>query len=160
MANPDSGTVFGADFRGVVLVFFAAAAFALGAVLTRRLRTDLPVASMQAWMMLAGAPLLYAVSVALPGESPSAVAWTTDAVLALGYFAFVAGGVGFLLYCDLLDRLAPVEINLVGYVAPVFTALSGWVVLGESVAGSTLAGFVVIVAGFALVKRRALADAL
>ncbi|WP_227354098.1 DMT family transporter [Haladaptatus salinisoli] len=160
VANPNSGVLLEADFRGVVLVFLAAAAFALGAVLTRRLRTDLPAASMQAWMMLVGALLLHAVSLALPGESPAAMAWTTETLLALGYLAFVAGGVGYLLYFDLLDRLGPVEINLVGYVAPVFAALSGWVVLGESVAGSTVAGFVVIVAGFALVKRRALADAL
>lgn len=56
-----------------------------------------------------------------------------------------------------LDRFGPVEINLVGYVAPMFAELTGWVVLGESIAVRTVVGFAVIAAGFALVKRRELA---
>jgi drug/metabolite transporter (DMT)-like permease len=160
VADTSPGSLVGAKAVGVLLVVLAAAAFALGAVLTRRYRSDLPAPTMQAWMMLLGAPMLHVVSVALPGESLAAVAWTPRALASLSYLAFVAGGVGYLLYFDLLDRIGPVEINLVGYVAPAFAALSGWVVLGESVDETTLLGFCVVLLGFALVKRRALADAL
>ncbi|GAA0198909.1 EamA family transporter [Halobacterium noricense] len=160
VANPTPENLFRADVRGVVLVFLAAVAFALGAVLTRRFRTDLPAVSMQAWMMLVGAVVLHAISLALPSERLSNVEWTTDAILALGYLAFVAGGVGFLLYFSLLDEIGPVEINLVGYVAPVFAGFSGWLVLDESIQETTVLGFMVILVGFALLKRRALRDAL
>jgi len=162
IANPDPNRLLSADARGVTLVFLSAAAFALGAVLTRRFRTepgrstDLPVRSMQAWMMLLGAPLLHVLSVALPGESFAAAEWTPEAMLGLGYLALVAGGVGYLLYFALLDRLGPVEINLVGYVAPAFAALGGWVVLGERLAPTTVVGFCSVVAGFALLERDAL----
>ncbi|SIR10878.1 Permease of the drug/metabolite transporter (DMT) superfamily [Haladaptatus litoreus] len=159
VANPSPENLVGSDARGVVLVFLAAAAFALGAVLTRRFRTDLPAVSMQAWMMLVGAVVLHAVSLALPSERLADVEWTVDAILALGYLSFVAGGIGFLLYFALLDEIGPVEINLVGYVAPLFAGLSGWVVLGEPIEETTVAGFTVIVVGFALLKRRALRDA-
>lgn len=160
VANPDPANLFGADFRGVVMVFLSAAAFALGAVLTRRFRTDLPAVSIQAWMMLVGALVLHAVSIGLPSERIAGIDWTTDTILALGYLAFVAGGVGFLLYFALLDRLGPVEINLVGYVAPVFAGLSGWLVLGEPIKETTVVGFWVIIVGFAILKRRALRDTL
>ena len=156
VANPDPSNLAGADLLGVGLVFLAAAAFALGAVLTGRYRTDLPVAAMQAWMMLVGAPLLHLTSLALPGESLAAVEWTPTAVAALGYLAVVAGGLGYLLYFDLLDRLGAVEINLVGYVTPLFAALGGWLLLGERPAPATGVGFLVILAGFVLVKRRAI----
>lgn len=157
IADPNPETLAAADRLGVVLVFLAAAAFALGAVLTRRFRTDLPAVTMQAWMMLLGAPVLHLVAVPLPNEGFGAIRWTPAAFASLAYLSVVAAGAGYLLYFKLLDRVGPVEVNLVGYVAPAFAALTGWIILGESIAVRTVAGFVVIALGFALVKRRELA---
>lgn len=156
VANPDPSNLADASLVGVALVLLASAAFALGAVATSRYRTDLPVASMQAWMMLVGAVLLHLTSAALPDESFAAVEWTTTALASLAYLAAVAGGLGYLLYFDLLDRLGAVEINLVAYVIPLFAALGGWLLLDEGIDPLTGVGFLVILAGFALVKRRAI----
>jgi hypothetical protein len=68
----------------------------------------------------------------------------------------VASAIGFLVYFDLLERLGPIEINLVSYVAPVFAALTGWAFLGELPTVYTVVGFVVIFAGFLLLKRESL----
>jgi len=70
----------------------------------------------------------------------------------------VAGVVGYLLYFTLLDSLGPVEINLVGYVEPPVAAVVGWVALNEVISPNTVVGFAVIVVGFTLVKRQALAS--
>ena len=156
IANPDPSNLTDANLVGVSLVFLAAAAFALGAVVTSRYRTDLPVASMQAWMMLVGAPLLHLTSFALPGESFAMIEWTPTALAALGYLAVVAGGLGYLLYFDLLDRLGPIQISMVGYVIPLFAALGGWLLLDERPDPLTGVGFLVILLGFVLVKRRAI----
>jgi drug/metabolite transporter (DMT)-like permease len=110
---------------------------------------------MEAWSMVGGALLIHAVAVAL-GERFADAAWTPEALAALGYLALVASALGFLVYFDLLDRLGPVEINLVSYVAPVFAAVSGALVLGERVDALTALGFLVIVCGFVLVKREAI----
>lgn len=160
IAQPDPNNLLTADLRGVILIFLAAAAFALGAVLTRRYRTTLPVQSMQAWMMLLGAPLLHGAALVSPSESFAAAQWTTMALLGLGYLAVVAGGLGYLLYFALLDRLGPVEINLVGYVAPVFATLGGWLLLGERLAATTAIGFSCIFIGFILIKRTAIKEEL
>ncbi|WP_363466064.1 DMT family transporter [Halogeometricum borinquense] len=156
IANPSSDAVLGADGRGVLLVFFAAAAFALGAVVTRRSRTDLPVQSMQAWMMLVGAPVLHGAAFILPGEDLSAVTWSFSAVAGLAYLAVVAAGVGYFVYFELLDRVGPIEINLVAYCVPVSAAIGGWLVLGEQLQSRTVVGFGVILVGFVLVKRDAI----
>jgi drug/metabolite transporter (DMT)-like permease len=42
-------------------------------------------------------------------------------------------------------------------VVPVFAALSGWLFLAEAITASTVVGFLVIFAGFCLIKRRSLA---
>ena len=138
-----------------LLVLGAAASFALGSVLTRRIDAEMRIETLEAWSMLGGALVLHAVSSAM-GESVAAIRWTTEAVLALGYLSVVSSALGFLLYYDLLDRLGPIEINLVSYVAPAFAALSGWVFLDEVPRTRTAAGFALILLGFVLIKREAI----
>lgn len=138
-----------------LLIFGAAAAFALGSVLSRRVDSDLPIATMEAWAMLGGAVIMHGVSVTL-GESVGSVALTGEAVAALAYLSLAASAVGFLIYFELLERLGPIEINLVSYLAPIFAALSGWVFLAEVPTTATAGGFVLIFAGFLLLKRRAI----
>jgi probable blue pigment (indigoidine) exporter len=152
IATPFTSTLVGADVRGAVFVFLAAAAFALGAVLTKRYRTAIPVQSMQAWMMLVGAVMLHVTSVVLPGEAVVSVAWSPVAIAALGYLSVVAAGVGYLIYFTLLDRIGPIQINLIGYVAPIFAAVNGWLLLGEPITIPIVLGFVVITTGFAIAK--------
>ena len=158
ISQPDPSNLLATDFVAKVLVFLAAASFALGAVLTRRIDASLPIETMEAWSMLGGALIMHAISVAL-GEPLQPSAWThPEAIGALVYLAIVASALGFLLYFDLLERLGAVEINMVSYVAPIFTAVVGWLYLGEVVDATTLVGFGLIVVGFLLVKRRAIRE--
>ncbi|SNZ05576.1 Permease of the drug/metabolite transporter (DMT) superfamily [Natronoarchaeum philippinense] len=157
VARPTPDAVFSADVVAVGLVFAAATAFALGSVLSKRIAASLPIETMEAWSMLGGAAIMHAVSYLLPGEAFADVIWNGEALAALGYLAVVASALGFLVYFELLDRLGPVEINLVSYVAPVFAAVAGWALLGEVIDAGTALGFAAIVFGFALLKRRAIA---
>ncbi|TKX85707.1 EamA/RhaT family transporter, partial [Halorubrum sp. SS5] len=155
LANPDPANLTGGGTVAKLLVLLAAASFALGSVLSRASEADIAIETMEAWSMLLGAGLTHVVSVAL-GESVADAVWTTESLLALAYLSVVASGAGFLIYFDLLDRLGPIEINLVSYVAPVFAAVVGWLVLDEGITATTVAGFLVICVGFALVKRDAI----
>ncbi|QUO48999.1 DMT family transporter [Halorubrum ruber] len=159
LANPDPANLTGGGTVAKLLVLLAAASFALGSVLSRASEADIAVETMEAWAMLLGAGLTHLVSLAL-GESVADVAWTTESLLALGYLSVVASGIGFLIYFDLLDRLGPIEINLVSYVAPVFAAVVGWLLLDEGITATTVAGFLIICVGFALVKRDAIREEL
>lgn len=159
IARPDPANLLAPTSVGVELIFLATAAFATGSVVTKRIDAGLPVETMEAWSMLGGAVLMHACS-RLIGESMADIVWTLEALLAIGYLAIVASAIGFLIYFALLDRLGPVEINLVSYVAPIVTAVVGWLLLGETIDALTLVGFLAIVVGFALIKRRALLDRL
>ena len=159
LVQPEPDALLGSGAVAKFLVFGAATAFALGSVLTRRLDSDLPIETMEAWSMAGGALAMHGVSVAL-GESVGDVVWTAESVAALAYLSLAASALGFLVYFDLLDRLGPIEINLVSYVAPVFAALSGWLFLAEIPTVYTVVGFVLIFAGFVLIKHRAVRDEL
>ena len=156
LTSPNPTTLLSGDLLAEGLVFAAALSFALGSVLTRRIPAELPIETMEAWSMVGGALLMHGVSVVL-GESFRAIEGTLVGIAALAYLSIAASAVGFLIYFDLLDRLGPIEINLVSYVAPVFAAISGALLLDESIDVATVAGFVLIFVGFVLLKRRALA---
>lgn len=159
LSNPDPNNLTDTRTVSLGLIFLAAASFALGSVLTRRVDDGLPIETMEAWSMLIGALLMHGVSAGL-AESVSDVQWTTEAVIALGYLAVVASAIGFLIYFDLLARLGPIEINLVSYAAPVAAAVTGLVILGETPTVHTFAGFLLILLGFVLIKHRAVRNEL
>ncbi len=157
LANPDPSNLLAGGVVAKGLVFLAVTSFALGAVLTERLDTELSIETMEAWSMLGGALLMHVAAVGL-GERVAAVRWTFEALWSLAFLAVLASAVGFLIYFDLLERLGSVEINLVSYVAPLFAAFSGWLVLGETPTITTWLGFGIIVVGFVLLKRRAIRE--
>jgi probable blue pigment (indigoidine) exporter len=154
LSRPDPGDLLSANVVAVGLILGAAATFALGSVLLRRSESTLPIETLEGWSMALGALLMHALSAGMGSESVAAIEWTPEAVGALVYLSIVSSAFGFLLYFDLLERLGPVEINLVSYVAPVFAALSGWLLLAESITPTTVVGFLVIFTGFCLIKRR------
>lgn len=150
-----SGSSGSAQGLGIVLIFLAAVSFALGAVLTRPLRSDLPVQSMQAWSMLGGGVLLHGWAL-VRGESLSTIEFAPVGIASFLYLTLVSGAVAFLLYFELLDRLGPTELNLIGYVEPVVAALMSWVLLGHVIDTTALVGFGAIFFGFAAMKKETL----
>ncbi|MFC6834913.1 DMT family transporter [Halomarina ordinaria] len=157
VAAPTPGAVAGTNLLGVGLVFLGGACFALGAVLTRPVQSTMPLSSLEGWGMVVGSALLFA-GADLRGESLAAIDWSGPALPALVYLTLVSGVVAFLIYFTLLDRVGPTEINLIGYVEPAVAALVSWAVLGHLVDATTLAGFVAIFVGFALIKRDTLSS--
>ncbi|MDG5775998.1 EamA family transporter [Haloarculaceae archaeon H-GB11] len=155
LSQPDPTNLFGGNTMSEFLVFLASAAFALGSVLTRWIDADLPIETMEAWSMVGGAALMHVVSVLL-GESMADAVWSPTAIVSLAYLALAASAAGFLIYFDLLDRLGPVEINLVSYAAPVVASITGVALLGDRVTAATAVGFFLIFTGFYLLKRAAL----
>ena len=159
LSNPDPQNLLATRTVSLALVFLAALSFAFGSVLTRRVDDDLPIETMEAWSMLLGAVLMHGISLGL-GESAESVTWTSEGLIALGYLSFAASAAGFLIYFHLLDRLGPIEINLVSYAAPFAAAVTGLVFLGERPTIVTAAGFGLICCGFVLIKREPIREEL
>ncbi len=157
IARPTPGDLLSSDVIATGLIFCAASAMALGSVLSRRIESSLPTLTMQAWAMLGGALLMHGVSVSM-GEPIVFEAWThPEALGSLIFLAIISSVLGFFLYFTLLEKLGPVELNMVSYVAPAIAAVVGWLYLGEGMYLSTVFGFLLIAVGFVLTKRRLIA---
>lgn len=155
VVRPDPAAL-GASVVGELLVLSAAAGVALGTVLVRRSRPTMAVVALTGWSMAVGATVQLGFALAL-GESLAAVRPTLSALVVLLYLAVVGGAVGFVIYFILLERLGPLEINLIAYLVPIVTIAIGWAFLGEPVVPAMIAGFLVILVGFALLTDREIA---
>lgn len=157
IVRPSPSSLADASSVGQLLVLGAAAAVAVGSVLLRRVGPRMESVALTAWAMAGGAVLLHVVSLAA-GESPATALGVGPATVAsVVALAIPSTAVAYAIYFGLIDRVGPVRANLVAYVAPVFAALTGWLVLGAAVSPWTVVGFAVVVAGFALIERQTLA---
>jgi O-acetylserine/cysteine efflux transporter len=152
IAQPGPEALAGGQLYGVMLLVASAMSFALGAVLTVRMQTTLPMLPLQAWMMTVGALFLHLTSAIHPGETISSVTWSAEALGAVVFLAVFASAVGYLAYFDLQERVGPIETSLVNYATPIIATTMGWALLGESVTETTVLGFAVIAFGFWLCK--------
>jgi drug/metabolite transporter (DMT)-like permease len=139
---------------GEPLVVVASLSVAFGSVLLRKVQPTMTSFALTAWAMAVGALGSHLLSLVL-GE-PFPTTWTTEAIVAIVWLGTVSTGLAFPAYFALIRVAGPVRANLVAYVVPIVAAVSGALVLGESVAVTTAVGFVVVLAGFALIEREAL----
>jgi drug/metabolite transporter (DMT)-like permease len=129
------------NLAGLAAAIGAALSFAAAVVLTPRLAPGL-AAPLRTFYMLAATAVLFVVllgatlDVRLPASTPG---WVGLVGLALFYAAGITGL--FLL----LPLLGPVQSSVVLNLEPVAVAIIAWAVLGETLAGTQIAGALIVV---------------
>ena len=156
VAQPDPANLAGGVTIGVGLISVGVIAVAVGSVGLRTVETSFSSVALTGWAMLFGALLIHGFSLGL-GEPQRLPSTAFPAIGSLLFLGVLASAVAYVIYFTLLDRLGPFEINLVSYVVPVVATVTGAVLLAEPVTALTVAGFAVIVVGFGLLKRHAIA---
>lgn len=147
-----SGSALGAGGGiGEAAVLVSAVALTLGSVLVRRSRPRMGMVPMAAWGMLLGALALHATSW-LVGERPALGGVSSVSWLSLAWLALPGTAISYPLYFELLERVGAIQSSLLAYVVPIFAALGGWLVFGDTLDPTTVAGFGIIVAGFAVLE--------
>jgi len=156
VAQPDPANLAGGVTIGVGLIAIGVIAVAVGSVGLRTVETSFSSIALTGWAMLFGGLLIHGFSVGF-GEPQQVPSTELPALAALLFLGVLSSAVAYTIYFTLLDRLGAFEINLVSYVVPVVATVTGALLLAEPVTAFTVAGFVVIVVGFGLVKRHAIA---
>lgn len=155
VVRPDPSN-FLASAVGKLLVLGSASSVALGSIFLRRTDPTADAVARTGWAMALGSLAMHGLSMAR-GETAT-LAQSLDALVPLVYLVVFATAAAYVAYFGLLDRHGPVQINLVSYVVPMVAAVTGWALRDETLTPLTIVGFVVILAGFALIKREALAS--
>ena len=149
VVNPDPATLLDLGV-GKAILLAGAITGAVGSVLIRWSGGSLSSTVRTAWGLPFAAGLTHLLSW-WTGESPGAVVWHPEAIVALAYVGLLAGAVAYIAYFGLLDAAGAIRANLVFYAVPVVAAVGGWALLGELVSTLAVGGFVTIFAGFAVI---------
>ena len=136
----------GGELLGAVAVVGTALCYAVSVLYAGRAIRSFSPLDVSIGQLSVGALLtLPAALVQWPAETPSAK--VVGAVLVLGV---LGTGVAYLLYFALIIRAGASRAILVTYLVPAFALVYGWLILGEAVTPSALAGLALILGGTAL----------
>jgi drug/metabolite transporter (DMT)-like permease len=142
----------GAPLWGLLLVVLAAAMWATGSFISRRLPLPSDSFAATAYEMLAGGLLLLPIALATTHPHPSEFSGRSI----FGFFYLVTFGsvVGYTAYVWLLDNAPIGRVATYAYVNPVVAIALGAIVLHESITWSIVVGATIVLACVALVVRR------
>ncbi len=149
------GSSRGVSVVGVITILGAAAAWALGTIMARRVTIPRSPALASGMQLLCGGVVLLALAAAA-GEfgslrlaEVSARSW-----LALGYLIVVGSIVAFSAYGIAVRALPTATVATYAYVNPVIAVLLGALILNERLTPAMIGGGVLIVGAVVLVVRR------
>ncbi len=147
LLSQEFGAVAGSPL-GAVLMLFGSFCWALGTHWLRRRKSDTPILVLTFWMMVQ-AGLVCGVA-ALVFERDRWNAWPPAAGwLALGYNAFLAYGIGQVVWFRLASKLPPLVSALSVMMIPVIGVFAGMFALGERPGWRDFAALVAIIAAIA-----------
>jgi drug/metabolite transporter (DMT)-like permease len=151
LSGSRSGSV---SVTGVVICLCAAASWALGTILSRRVAMPSnPALGSSMQMVTAGAVLLGWAAATGEAGSLQLGAVSGRSWLAFGYLILVGSIVGFSAYVIAVKKLPTTTVATYAYVNPVIAVLLGTVFLNERLTPAMLGGGALIVAAVALVVR-------
>jgi drug/metabolite transporter (DMT)-like permease len=157
IVQPDPNNLLAGDTAGRLTIVGQVVLVSLGGVLIQRAGPSMERVALTGWSMLVGGLLLHGFSLGA-GERPSVAALTPTAVGAVVYLGVFSTALAFLIYFTILGEHGAFEASLVAYLVPVVATVAGVLLLEETIGLLSVLGFVVVFCGFALLKRRALAD--
>ncbi len=140
------------DPAGAAALLFAAASWALGSVLSKRVRLPESPLMATAMEMIAGGALLLAVGAAA-GEWPrlNLQAVTLKSALAVAYLVVFGSIVGFTAFVWLLRHTTPVVATSYAYVNPLVAVLLGWAFNAEKPGARTAVAGALVIGAVALI---------
>lgn len=125
----------------------AASCYAIGAVALKRARVTDPIGFAALTLVLAA---LIAAPLALIFEQPWEVAWTGDALLALGYLGALPTALAMLMLLTVIRRAGPTFLSMVNYMVPLWGMAFGVVFLKEDAPPSAPIALALILTGVAV----------
>jgi len=137
------------DLVGVIAALLGAGCMAAGTYLAQRWKSDLPLLANTGWQLLIGGLILLPLAMLTEPPLPSL---GMKQVFGYAYLSLFGALLSYTLWFRGLRCLPPVGVSSLGLLSPLSAAVLGWVLLGESLSGIALLGFVTVLASVILVQ--------
>jgi drug/metabolite transporter (DMT)-like permease len=138
------------SFTAALVVELSVVIWAIGALWVRRVRDRFHPLELTTWQMVAGAAFLTLLAV-LRGDRVLAGPLTGGALAAFAYLVLFGSLAAFAAYFFLLRVWPATRVATSAYVNPVVAVVLGWLLLGERISPTMLAGGAAVLVGVFLV---------
>lgn len=135
---------------GLIIMAAGLVGFMTFALLGRGIARDglLDTLTLTALPLLIGGAVSLVIALVVEGQPR----FSGYSLFIVGWLALVNTALGYWIYNHALRTLTALEMNMIMNLTPFFTAVLGWILLGESLSGLQYLGMIVIVGGVALVQ--------
>ena len=137
------------QIAGAGMLLCGALAWAIGSLLSRRLKLPVDVLVAAGWEMLFAGIMNASVATAR-AEWPQAH-WNRASILSIAYLVTFGSWVGFTAYIYLLEHVPVPKVATYAYVNPVVAVILGAIILGERLTLTEYLGMIAVVIAVALV---------
>ncbi len=129
------------DSIGIVAGLAGAASMASGVVLTKRWGRPVPLLAFTSWQLVAGGLVLLPLAVAIEGI-PTTL--TTANVAGIAWLTVFGTAVAYSLWFRGIQLLPVARVVVLGLLSPVVAALTGWLILDQTLSVGQIAGMTLI----------------
>lgn len=137
------------DPIGALAAIAGAVCMAAGTYLSQRWKSDLPVMANTGWQLLIGGLMLLPVAMLVDPPLPTL---GMKHLIGYGYLTLIGALLSYALWFRGLRCLPPVAVSSLALLSPLSAAVLGWLLLGESLTGIALLGFVTVLISVVLVQ--------
>lgn len=134
--------------RGMLLQVASSIAYAVHILLVSRLGRSLPSMA-YCFVQLLVVALAATVAAGIDGRfaKASSFDWTTMLVVEVAYLGLMATALGIAVQSVVQPKIPPMHLALLFATQPMFAAIAGWALLGDTMGAMRLAGGATIIAG-------------
>lgn len=149
VVGPALGDLTSSNALGDLIVVLAAASYGLSTVVARQTARGSAM-TLASGQTIFGAAIAVPLALAVDGVPRHGL--SVEATLSWLALGVLCSGVAFVLFYLILESASATQASIVSYIIPIFAALLGWAVLGESIGPNLLVGLALIVVGVAAVN--------
>lgn len=121
-----------------------------GTVLTRKWQAPVPLLTFAAWQLTAGGLLL--VPLALLFE-PALPALNAQNITGIVYLTLIGAALTYILWFRGISRIEPGAVSALGFLSPLSAVLIGWILLGQALTPTQIAGAGIVLTAIWLGQR-------
>jgi len=140
---------------GIAAALLGAGCMATGVWLTRRWQINLPVMALTGWQLVLGGVMLAPAAWLIDAPLPTL---TTLQYAAYTYLSLAGAVVAYGLWFRGIIRLPGVAVASLGLISPLTAVMLGWLVLSQTIGGTALIGFAIVVVSVVVVQRTSARD--
>lgn len=136
------------DYRmGVIFIFIAICGWALGSILTKKMKLQHQNISLNLFYQFAFAGVAQIALAFIVSDEIDVASWSFKSIAATVYLAVFGSVAAYFAFHFALKKISPTQVSLLSYVNTVIAIFLGWMILDEEISAAFITATALIICG-------------